>query len=157
MRSAIPRSALLAPGWEETVAAQLATITDLDPVLEGRRRAAALQKYVSAKTEKEAVRRIWLLTAKRIGELLGPAEVGHDLRGRFAVSPMSDTVSRQDRYRFRLLAAYWDIAKTLIGAGTLSQGRIIAEIERQLREAGETEVTWLYMEEDDDGEATAGK
>ena len=129
----------LPPNWEETVTAQLAVIESLDLVLEGRRRAAALAKYVAAKADREAVRRIWLLTAKRIGELLGPGERGYQMRSSLASEDRQ--IAKDDRYRFRLLADHWDIATTMIGAGKLSQSAIISEIERQMRDSGEMPVT----------------
>jgi site-specific DNA-methyltransferase (adenine-specific) len=124
----------------QTITAQLAEITDIDDILEGRRRAAALGRYVAAKADKEAVKRVWLLTAKRIGELIGPAVGATGTRG-WESSLTSELITKDDRYRFRLLAEHWtDIADVMISGGTFSQSAIIAEIEKRMRDSGEITV-----------------
>jgi hypothetical protein len=136
---AIPErpGAQLPANFVETVSAQLAGISDLDLVLEARRRVIALSRYVNQKAEKDATKRVWLLTAKRIGELLGVAESGGDRRSENFSSPLSELISKDDRYRFRLLAQHWDdIADVMIAGGTLSQSAIISEIERRQRQDG---------------------
>ncbi len=126
----------------ETFSTQLARVGDLDLVLEARRRVLALSRYVSTKADKDKTKHAWLLTLKRIGELLGPAERGGDRRGGDFKSPISDLISKQERYKFRLLAAHWDdVADVMVAAGVRSLLRIIDEIERRMRDEGEITVT----------------
>lgn len=135
-----PQSALPAGFSWEQVRAKICRADDLDEVLEFRRRLAALGRYLSRKADKDEARRCWLLSARRIGELLGEGLPGQHIEHSPSLIREGD-IAKNDRYRFRLLAQHWDVAEELIDEGVLSQYAIVCEIERRRREVGDVIVT----------------
>jgi len=67
----------------------------------------AIERYVASKEHKDEARRAARVLETAVGEALGPATLDHDRR-RGATS-LSCDVDKDDRRRFRLMAAHRDL------------------------------------------------
>jgi site-specific DNA-methyltransferase (adenine-specific) len=107
---------------------QLATLDSVDAVEECRRRVAALCAYVTRREHKQELEAAQRWCEVRIGELLGPG--GEAMRrGKADPSPAGEgSIPREDRHRFRLLAAHRDFVAERIAAGTVHRSRLLQQI-----------------------------
>lgn len=121
--------ALLPDRFAETIREAVATIDDLDALEEGRRRIAALRSYLAKKgqprPEAMAAER-WI--ELRIGELLGPAEMGRPTTQDESL-PYRKLFSRPaDLHEFRRLAAHRERVEELIGRGVVARPKILVAL-----------------------------
>src|SRR5262249_58313860 len=99
-------------------------IDSLDVVEEGRRRLMALRKYLTDRASRVELQASERWCEVRIGELLGPGESTQGQRR--DLSPTGDKldgIPREDRHKFRLMAAHRPIVEEAIGEGVVTRNK----------------------------------
>src|SRR5262245_11740641 len=104
---------------------QIEIRADIAAARELARRLEAFRKYLHDRQGRDVLAAECRRTEVLIGKLLGPApDPGKDVgRGRELVSPMGETnqVPKDDRHKFRLLAANEPLVEELLAAGKVSR------------------------------------
>lgn len=121
-------STIIPPGFAEQARSHFQEQDDIDGVDETRRQIAALEKYVKDKASRREAESAGRWAEVRIGQLLGEPELGG--RGN-KVSLASDSLSVDDRYRFRLLAQYVAIVEECLRSLKTSRKAILDEIRKR--------------------------
>jgi len=123
----VPSPKLIPADYADQARHYLAAVDRVDDADDLRRRLAALRKYVTDRQHRDQLQAAECWAAIRIGELLGPDSQGQDGRGRFTVSLNSETadVSKDDRYKFRLLAHYRDELARMVEAEMPTVSRLL--------------------------------
>jgi site-specific DNA-methyltransferase (adenine-specific) len=126
----VPEAPDLVPvGFAAAVCRILATEDSIERVDEGKRRLEALRHYITDREKRLEVQAAERWCEVRIGELLGPTKQGGN-----GVSLASETLpSKDDRYRFRLMAEHRDMVADLIDAGHVTRAKILDVIETKKR------------------------
>ena len=125
---AIPTArALVRPGFAAAIREQAATIENVAPLEEGRRRLAALRNYLKQKSQRVEVEAAERWCEARIGELLGDPEEAM-LAGKRDPSSALEGLTADERYWFRLMAAHPDIVAAAIEESQTSRAAILARI-----------------------------
>lgn len=103
---------------------------DIGDARELCRRLEAFRHYLNDREGRDDVAAESRRTEVLIGRLLGPApERGVHGRGRPIESPASDSIGKQDRHRFRLLAEHELLVEELLSAGKVSRKALLEGIQ----------------------------
>lgn len=130
--------AVVPASFGDLIRQQTQEIDDLEILENGRRRLAALEKYVRDKKQQIEVQASSRWCEVRIGELLPPPEDEVGGRGNKASFTSEGLDHRQERYLFRRLASYLEIVEKCIKQSIVSRSAILAQIDRYLtKKAGE--------------------
>ena len=113
----------------------------LDEAHEGLRRAMAIERYVSSKGHKDEARRAARVLETAVGEALGPAT---DKGGRGnKASSAKDGFSRDESWRFRLMAAHRDLWWPTLAEKGLSRNQVLRMIAETVEAKSARELTGL--------------
>ena len=126
----IPKPRTIVPaGFAGIMREQAQQIDSLEILDDGRRRLAALEKYVKDKKQQIEVQAAARWCEVRIGELLPRAEDEVGGRGNKA-SQSCEGLGSDERYRFRILSGAIPIVEECIRQNIVARDRILTAIER---------------------------
>lgn len=107
---------------------------DIPAACEMCRQLEAFRKYLQDREGRDLLAAEVRRTEVLIGKLLGPGEETQGQRN--DLSPTGDKfagVEREDRHKFRLLAAHEDVVEELLAEGKVSRNVILEKIQRRLK------------------------
>jgi hypothetical protein len=119
---------IITAGFAIRIRANLEKMDNIEVIGEQHRRLMALERYVTDRSQEEEVRAAARWCELRLGELLGVTSQGG--RTDLQPSPASESLDKDEAYKFRLMAANREIVEARINHGQTSRAAILAEIRR---------------------------
>lgn len=127
----------IAVGFNLEVRRWLREVEDIEAAEEGRRRLSAWQAYVTKREQRRELAAAARWCEVRIGELLPDAQSTMKA-GKHHPSPASEgSIPKDDRHKFRLLAAHKTLVAKLIDGGQVSRGQLLKAIREVTSETPE--------------------
>jgi hypothetical protein len=149
----VPNPQLVPADYGDQARHYLATVKNVGDADDLRRRLAALRQYVTDRAHKDQLQAAECWCAIRIGELLGPGQVGANQHTEGSHKREGSDVDYHDRYRFRLLARYKAELAVVIVESMPPVSVLVREAEH-LKQRDEA-IAEAAAEEAEDGEADA--
>lgn len=114
---------------------------DIPAALEMCRQLEAFRKYLQDRQGRDLLAAECRRTEVLIGKLLGPGELGLNQYSEPSPTGESNGIPKDDRHKFRLLAAYEELVEELLADGKVSRNVILEKIQRrqQVEENGDAQ------------------
>jgi hypothetical protein len=129
----IPEPEAIPAGFHLVARRVVDSLDRIDAVEENLRRLAALRAYVSKHEHRAEVQAAERWCEVRIGELLPPPEEAMYSGKKGPSLAGEGSVPREDRHKFRLLAAHRALVEKLIAEGTRSRGKLLSAIRDEIK------------------------
>jgi 16S rRNA G966 N2-methylase RsmD len=124
----------------EKMRAQLEVRRDITGAREMCRQLEAFRKYVQDREGRDLLAAECRRTEVLIGKLLGPAEVGVNQHSEASpAGEASGDIPKDDRHKFRVMAAHEEMVEQLLAEGKVSRNVILEKIQRK-QQADQPEV-----------------
>lgn len=127
----LPSVELVTAGFAEYVRQTVGGF-DFEAAMQSKRQLEALEAYVVDKKQRAEVQAAARWTEVRIGELLGPGEVGVNQHSEPSLAT-EGSLARMERYEFRRMATHHEIVAACIALGKPARRHILRAIDDALR------------------------